>query len=165
MTMIPHAAGVSLVLPAQRDPIARLALFTLGSAALWLAVAAPSAPAQVEAQALATSGPIIVIATPTAGIVEPTAVPVVELAASTAEPPTEAPPPAAEPRAVEVVVEVTAVPTEPPAPTEPPVTALPAGSIVILPTATMTRDEFIASFGPMPDPNAKCAFVGCLSKP
>ena len=65
-----------------------------------------------------------------------------------------------------VYVEVTPVPTEaPPEPTaEPPVPAnqTTASGVQIVPTATMTRDEFIASFGPTPDPAAKCAFVGCL---
>jgi hypothetical protein len=149
-----------LQLPAQRDPVARLALFALGSAALWLAVAAPGAPPQVEAQALATPVPIIVITTATTEPVQPTAAPAVQLAAPTLAPQVEQPPPpTAEPQLVELVIEVT------PVPTEPPVAALPAGSIVILPTATMPRDEFIASFGPTPDPNAKCAFVGCLPKP
>jgi hypothetical protein len=60
---------------------------------------------------------------------------------------------------------VTAPPIEaPPEPTQPPAPAnqTTASGVQIVPTATQTREEFIASFGPTPDPNAKCAFVGCL---
>ena len=56
-----------LHLPTQRDPIARLALGVLAVAALLVAFAAPSVPADTaQAQVLATPQPIIVIATPTA---------------------------------------------------------------------------------------------------
>jgi hypothetical protein len=152
----------TLSLPTQNDPIARLALIALACGALWLAAVMPSAPAQAQVE-LATPAPIIVIATPTMGL-QPTEAPALVLA-----PPTFAPPlpeqPTPEPQVV--YVEVTPAPTEaPPAePTAPPVTALPQGSIVILPTATQTKEEFIASFGPTPDPAAKCAFIGCLAKP
>lgn len=157
-----------LQLPAQRDPIARLAPFALGSAALWLAVVTPTAPADVQAQVLATPAPIIVIATPTAAPVGPTTAPAAQLVAPTMAIPTELPPPppTAEPQVI--VVEVTPLPTEaPPEPTTPPVPAnqTTASGVQIVPTATMTRDEFIASFGPTPEPNAKCAFIGCLPKP
>jgi hypothetical protein len=153
----------TLNLPAQRDPVARLALLAIAVAAVWLASVMPSAPPVQARAVLATPQPIIVIATPTLGLPEPTAAPVV-LAQPTEAPPTVEPA-TAEPEIV--YVEVTPVPTEapPPEPTAEPVTALPAGSIVILPTATQTREEFIASFGPTPDPAAKCAFVGCLHQP
>ena len=152
-------------LPTQRDPIARLSLGALFIGALFVAFAAPSVPVDTaQAQVIATPQPIIVIATPTLGL--PTAQPAAVLAAPTFEPPTmPPPPPTAEPQVIEVqvpvVVEVTAPPVE--APPEP--TAAPLDRVIILPTATQTREEFIASFGPTPDPNAKCAFVGCIGNP
>lgn len=150
-----------LNLPTQRDPLARAALVALVAAACWLALSTPSVPAAAETA---------LIATPTIGILPtqapteaplPTTMPVVAQAA-----PTFAPPPTPEPVIVveQVIVEVTAVPTEAP-PTAAPPTEAPAMVIVVYPTPTQTRQEFIDSFGPTPDPNAKCAFIGCLPKP
>lgn len=156
---------MTLTLPTQNDPIARLVLLLLACGALWLAAVMPSAPAQAQAD-VTTPAPIIVIATPTIG---PAATEAPALAQAQ---PTIAPPapvieqPTAEPQIV--YVEVTPEPTEAPAieqPTAAPVTTLPAGSIVILPTPTQTKQEFIASFGPAPDAASKCAFVGCLHQP
>lgn len=163
-----------LNLPTQRDPIARLALCVLSGAALFIAVAAPSMPTDVQAQANATPQAIVVIATPTLGA--PTAEAAQAPAPTLA--PTEAPEQATEsatppePQVIEVQVPVyvgvTAEPPPPPEPTqapEPTAAPIPPGAIIILPTATQTTQEFIDSFGPTPDPAAKCAFVGCLPKP
>ena len=145
-----------LNLPTQRDPLARLALVALVAAACWLALGTASAPVAAET---------VLIATPTIGILPtqpPTEAPVVAQAVPTI---TDVPAPAstAEPVIVEVevpvIVEVTAVSTALPAPT-----ALPAGSIIILPTATQTNEDFVASFG-APTADATCQFTGCLHQP
>ena len=174
MTTIQSQQQRKLYLPTQRDPIARLALCVLSGAALFVAVVAPSMPTDVQAQANATPQAIVVIATPTLGAPTAEAAPAVELPAPTLateapEQPTESAPPP-EPQVIEVqvpvYVEVTAEPPPPPPePTqspEPTAESIPPGAIIILPTATQTAQEFIDSFGPAPDPAAKCAFVGCL---
>ncbi len=157
-----------LQLPTQRDPLARLALFALVGVACWLALSAPAVPTAAQAEAF-------VIATPTIGILPtqaPTAAPIVVQAAPTVDPPTNPPAPTAEPVVIErqIIVEVTAPPqpTDPPAPspTAPLMVLVPGNTIIVIATPETQSDaEFIASFGPTPDPNARCAFVGCLPQP
>lgn len=80
---------LTLSLPTQRDPIARMGLFAIVAVALYVAAVLPSAaPAQAQAdqQPITIVQKEIVIATPTLGLPEPTAAPV-----EAAAPPTLAP--------------------------------------------------------------------------
>lgn len=85
---------MTLTLPTQRDPIARMALFALIGVALYLAAYAAPQPAQVEAKANPVIAFQTVVATPTLAPIEPTAAP-----AEAAAPPTMAPVALAEPTA------------------------------------------------------------------
>lgn len=85
---------ITLTLPTQRDPIARMALFALVASALYLAAYAAPQPAQAEAKANPVIAFQTVVATPTLGLPQPTAAPV-----EAAAPPTMAPVALVEPTA------------------------------------------------------------------
>lgn len=73
----------TLTLPTNPDPIARVGLGAILIAAVYLALALPSVPAQAQAEPITIIQKEILIATPTLGVPEPTPAP-----AQVAAPPT-----------------------------------------------------------------------------
>lgn len=152
-----------LTIPQQRDPIARLALFALVGAALWVAAATPSAPtlAQAEQPPIVAIQKEIVIATPTLGLPEPTApapmVPGLAGAQPTPQPPiarvepTQEPAPVVEAPAADAADYVANVGEQ--APHSP--RGDNRGEIIIVPTAAPEPSEV--------DPNAQAVPIPTLA--
>lgn len=174
---------LTLNIPPTRDPIARLSLIGCAVLICYAAFVSATAPESDSAHA----EPIILIATPTLPVV-PTAAPALVQAAPTAIPeqvlalvppivyaPTPeivyAPPPP--PIYVETAPEVIYVEPPPVVVEAPPVVTyitavpethqeLPSGAAIIMTATPGVGDPgFVDSFT-APDPDARCAFVGCL---
>lgn len=169
---------LTLNIPPRRDPIARLTLLACAALVVYAAFVSATAPQQASAQ----SEDIILIATPTLPVFVPTEVPALAQAVPTMVPE----------QVIQPVPEPQVIYIEPPAPVYieaepeiiiqevPPIiientpvityqTAVPethqalpsGGAIVMTATPAVGAPGFADSFA-APDPDAKCAFVGCL---
>jgi hypothetical protein len=172
---------LTLTIPPKRDPIARLTLLGCAALVCYAVFASATAPQQASAQ----SDNIILIATPTLPVFVPTQEPVAVQSVPTAVPDqfvsgvveqpapqviyVEQPAPVyvqAEPEVIvqevaPVVIQNTPVVTYQTAVPETHRELPSGGALVMTATPAIGAPGFADSFA-APDPNAKCAFVGCL---
>lgn len=169
---------LTLNIPQRRDPIARLTLLACAALVVYAAFVSMTAPQQASAQ----SDEIILIATPTLPVFIPTEAPVLAQAVPTMvpeqvviQPPApeviyvEQPAPVYIEAAPEIIIQEVAPVVIQNTPVVTYQTAAPethqelpnGGAIVMTATPAIGAPGFADSFA-APDPDAKCAFVGCL---